>query len=223
MMPGLQTGKTLAGAGGEQFYLPVRGLDALFQRRQRRYGLTGYRGGAAAENPRISESAPGGHGKIAAGVAQNMGGVLGFKYVSVGDGRNIHGAPDVPYNIPVGPPSVHLHTGSAVDGDGGRAGALAHFCKFHGVNAAAVEALAELDGNRHVHRLRHAGDYSGGQRGIPHQSGAVAGFDDLSDWAAHIDVQNISAGDVQCQPGGLGHDLGFVAEDLHGGRMLAGG
>ena len=66
------------------------------------------------------------------------------KDVAVCDDGDRHGALDVVDDVPVGTAAVHLHARASVHGDGGRASLLAHLRKGHGVDIAAVPALAEF-------------------------------------------------------------------------------
>ena len=132
----------------------------------------------------------------------------------------MHGLFDLTNDVPVGLAGVHLHPRAPVDGDGGGPRLLADLGKRHRVHAAAVPALAEF----HRHRLIHSGadglNDAPGQLRVPHKGRAVAGFDDLSHGAAHVDIQNIRPGSFQGHTGGLGHDLRLVAEDLYGAGVL---
>jgi hypothetical protein len=79
MVPGLQTGQTLPGAGGEQLDL---GVSRSMRTRSGGSGGTESPSTAAAplpKYPRIPERASGDHGKVAAGVAQYVRRVLGLK------------------------------------------------------------------------------------------------------------------------------------------------
>ena len=77
-----------------------------------------------------------------------------------------------------------------------------------------VPALAYLHRHRYGHGPGHCGYYLRGELRRAHEGGAVAGFDDFADGAAHVDVYYLGPGDVERAPSALGHGLRFVAEDL---------
>ena len=149
-----------------------------------------------------------------------MGRVLAGEHVAVCDDGDVRRGLDLPDDVPVGLPGVHLHPGAAVDRQGVRPGLLQGFGKVHGVHAAAVPALAEFhrhgDGDRRLYGLHDPAC----QLRVAHQGRAVAGFDDLPHGAAHIDVQHVRPRELQRQSRRLRHDLRLVAEDLHGAGML---
>ena len=146
--------------------------------------------------------------------------VLRLKYVAVRKNGNVHSALYVADNVPVGNAGIHLHSGASVNGNSGRACLLTHFRKFNGVCAALIPALAELDGDRNTCAADNRLNNFLSLVYILHKGAAVAAGDDLADGAAHVDVNNISAGDFLGYPRSLFHDLGVVSEDLSGAGML---
>ena len=106
--------------------------------------------------------------------------------------------------------------------NGADADLLEHFCKLHGVDTALVPAAAHFRRDGHPDG---AHDRLGDARGlfyVAHQGAAVTIFHDLAHRAAHVDVQNVRAGDLNRHLRGLGH-AGFVAaEDLRGKGLFAG-
>ena len=81
----------------------------------------------------------------------------------------------------------------------------------------------ELAGNRDRNRIDNPLDDFAGEIGRGHELAAVAFRNDLSGGTAHIDVEVCEAlAQLALDPCGLpGHDIGFVAEQLHGDDILA--
>ena len=215
-MPRLQTGDALPGKVSQAADLLRRGVQPLGKRRLGRDGLARDGSVGLPEKPGVSEDAPADHTEVRAGILQDVGRVLPGEDIAVcGDG-DLHRLLHFPDDVPVGPAGVHLHPGAAVDADGVRPGAFQSAGKVHGVDAAPVPALAEFHrhghGNSFLHRLHDPSR----QGRVLHEGGAVPGLHDLAHGTAHVDIQNVRAGELQCQLCPLGHDLRLVAEDLHG-------
>ena len=98
--------------------------------------------------------------------------------------------------------------------DGRCARLLGNFGKLDGVYIAAVKALAELDRHRNGHGPDNAFDYLTGKLRRSHKRRAVAAFDNLTDGAAHVDIQYLRTGVFYRKLCRLRHDLRLVAEYL---------
>ena len=215
MVPRLQAGDALPGEGGQGLDLPHGGVHPLRKRRRRRDGLAGDSGVCLPEEPGVAEGAPAHGAEIRSGVAQDVGRVLAGENVPVCDDGDLHRLLDLADDVPVRLAGVHLYPGAAVDAESVRPGALQHPGKFHRVHAAPVPALAELHRDGDGHGLLHRLHDLPGQLRRAHQGGAVPGFHDLPHGAAHVDVQELRAGELQRHGRGLGQHLRLVAEELH--------
>ena len=109
-----------------------------------------------------------------------MFGVPGGEDIPVRDDGDTNGLFDLPNDVPVGPPGVHLHPGAPMDSDGRGTRLLADLCKFYRVYAAAVPSLAEFHRHRLVHRGADGLNNLPGKFRMAHQGGTVAGADDLA-------------------------------------------
>ena len=109
-----------------------------------------------------------------------------------------------------------------MDGHGADAHLLESLCQLHGVDAALVPAAAHLHRDGHRAGLDHGLGYAGGLVDVPHQGAAVAVGDDFPHGAAHIDIDEIGAGDLRGLHGGLRHTHRVAAEDLGRGGVLPG-
>ena len=120
----------------------------------------------------------------------------------------------LPNGIPVRNAGIELTSGAPVNGDHGRAAVFHPSGKIQHVDAPLVPAQAALDCHWHRNRPHHGFHNSSRQLRITHQSGAIPGIGDLRHGAAHIDVQKITAGNLQGQPGPLCHGSRVIAEYL---------
>ena len=132
----------------------------------------------------------------------------------------MHGVFDLSDPVPVGGAGIHLGSGTAVDGHSGNPCLLHGFGKFHAVDTALIPAKT------HFHRHRTAGatddrfGYLDGKVGGAHEAGPVTAVGDFRDGTAHIDVDDIRAGDLTGDGGGLLHADRVTAENLGGGGVL---
>ena len=222
LLAGFQQGDVLALVLHRQLDLPHGGVPPLTQRRQGRDGSALQRGLRLLEQPRIAEAAPPDHGHVRAGELQDAHRVLRGEDVAVGDDRHGHRLLHLPDGDPVRLPAVHLGTGAAVDGDGADARLLQHFCQLHRVDAALVPAPAHFYRHGHGAGLDHGLGQARRLLRVAHQGGAVAVGHHLSHGAAHVDVDDVRAGHLRRDDGGLGHAGDIAAEDLGGGGTLVG-
>ena len=220
VVPRLQTGDALTAVGRERPDLTDGRIHPLAERRQRRFSLSGDRGVGLREEPGVAEGAAADHAQVRAGVAQDVRGVRTGEDIAVGDDGDGDGCLDSADDVPVRPARVHLRPRAPVHRDRGGPGGFTDFGEFHRVDAAAVPAFAELDGHGPVRRAAYGLDDAPGQVRITHQGRAVPGPDDLAHGAAHVDVQNVRAGERERHGRRLRHDLRLVTEDLRGGRVL---
>ena len=108
-----------------------------------------------------------------------------------------------------------------MDGHGGHPSLLHGPGQLHAVDGALIPAQAHLYGDGPAarppdHRLSHP---DGLVRGA-HQPRAVPGIGHLGHRAAHVDVQDVGAGDLPGNGGGLLHTPLVAAEQLGGGGVL---
>ena len=109
---------------------------------------------------------------------------------------------------------------ASLDGNRGSPGLFQDPGKFDAVAAPHIPAPAELGGHGDVHGFHHGLDDFPCQFRGTHQSRAVAVVDNLAHWTAHIDIQHIRAGKFDSNPGGLGHTIRLMTENLHSSGML---
>ena len=65
---------------------------------------------------------------------------------------------------------------------------LSNSSYFHCIERVATPPGTDLDRHRHIHRFDHSRNDTAGKDGIFHQHGAGTGFNDFSDWTAHINI-----------------------------------
>ena len=216
LVPCLHAGAVLADLFRESDDLRLGQIDPLRKRRERGHFPALDRRLAAPEEPRVSEAAAPHHGERAAGIFQYVRRVLGLEDVAVCDHGDPDGVAHRADDVPVGAARVHLRPCPAVHGDGVRPRLLHRLRKVHGIDAAAVPALAEFHRDGHRHGFLHALDDFPREFRILHQGGAVSGFDHLAHGAAHVDVDHLRPGDLQREGRALRHHLRLMAEDLGG-------
>ena len=101
-----------------------------------------------------------------------------------------------------------------MDRNGLGAGGLHRLGQFYHVDAAPVPAQPAFhrDGNRDS--MGHGFHNPGGQRNVLHESRAVAVTDYLGHGTAHVDVNEVTAGNLHGQGCPLGHYFGIIAKNL---------
>ena len=222
MPPRLQNGDVFALVGAGQLDLPHGQITPLRKGRQRRNGFSRQGGGALLKEPWIAEAASSDHGHIRAGKLQDLQAVLRRKNIAVGDHGDGHRLLYLADGDPVRLPAVHLGAGAAVNGHRRHACLLQYLCQLHGVDAALVPTPAHLHRYRDAAGLYHRlGDTSRLFR-ILHQGRAVAVGDHLSHGAAHVDVDDLRAGHLRRDLGGLRHTGDVAAKNLGRRGMLVG-
>ena len=105
--------------------------------------------------------------------------------------------------------------------NGADADLLEHFGKLHGVDTALVPAAAHFRRDGHLDGAHDRLGNARGLFGIFHQRAAVAVFDDLAHGAAHVDIQDVRAGNFDRHLRSLGHAVHIAAKDLRGKRLFA--
>ena len=200
--------------------LSARGFQPLAQRRQRRNFFSCQQRIALTEQPWISQRAAADHDGIRAGCLQNIHGLLRAVHIAVGNDRNRHGALDLRNGIPIRFACIHLRPRASVQRDGCRARRLRHLGEVQIILAVCIPALAEFDGHRHIDGLYHRADNFFRQLGLTHQRTAVTALDNLRRRTAHIDVQQLRTGNIQCFLGAVRHIRRIAAENLHPARLF---
>ena len=212
--PGLRHGHELALLLHHLLHLSAEGVHPGLQ-----VGLLG--GGQPLDGgvhplkqPRVAQRRPGDHHAVAAGLLHHGQSVLGGVDVAVAQHGNLHGLLHPADDVQINARGVHLLPGAGVDGHQHGARLLAGFGALHGRHMVGVPALAHFHGHGPGgvgHHLLH--DLAAGI-GVQHQLAASAPGDDLRGRAAHVDVQKIKIVLLD-GGGGLPHDLGHLAKDLH--------
>ena len=100
---------------------------------------------------------------------------------------------------------------------------LQHLCQLHGVDAALVPAPSHLHRHRDRTGLHHRFGQTGRFLRILHQRRAVTVGHHFPHRAAHVDVDDLRAGHLRRDLGGLRHAGDIAAEDLRRRRMLVRG
>ena len=205
---------------GGQTDLPHGHITALRQRRQRRDGTALQRRLGLLKDPWVAEAAPADHGGVSAGKVEDGHGILRREHVAVGDNGDGHRLLHLTDGDPVRLSGVHLGAGAAVNGHRRHPCLLQHPGQLHGIDAALVPAPTHFHRHRHRAGLHHRLGDAGGPLRVLHQGGAVTVGDHLAHGTAHVDVDEVGAGQLGGHAGGFRHAGGVAAEDLHPGRML---
>ena len=166
------------------------------------------------KDPGIAKGTAAHHNAVCAGSLQAFHGSLPVGDIAVGDHRDVQLIFYLVNGVPVSHAGIEHGFGSAVDGDQVSACLLHPSGKIQIIEVSLVPAQAAFHRHRYVHRFFNSCDDLSCQFRGPHQAGAVTVVGDLRHRAAHVDIDKITAGDLQRQLSAPGHDLGIVAENL---------
>ena len=92
------------------------------------------RGADLRKKKRIPLCAPCGHDARAARFCSECGSIRSAENIPVADDGNAHGIHNLRDLIPIRNSRIHLHSGSAVNGDKSSTGGLGHLCKFNRID-----------------------------------------------------------------------------------------
>jgi len=173
------------------------------------------------EDPGAAERAAADHHGGAPSLGRHPPRLLHRAHVAVTGDRHAHRVHDFPDDGPRGLTGEALRARARVHGDGVHALGLRHLGHLDRVQVLVVPAAADLDGERHAHRLaQRAQDERGGGH-VAHERGALALAGDLGHGAAHIEIHDVGAQDLAAL-GGPREPIGILAQELHGERPLRG-
>ena len=110
---------------------------------------------------------------------------------------------------------------AGVEGEHLSAGVLEAAGEIRGGEEAVIPTGADLDGDRNADGLDNRSDDGIGGVGVFEEGGSGTGAADLGHPTAHVDVDDVSTV-VFADPGGVGHFVGFAAENLDGQRAFVG-
>ena len=203
--------------------MATRHGDTFLNRRRCRFRLPDKCGLHLGEQPRVSLGAPGDHHRVAARLCRHAHGIGTAADVAVAHDGHGHRLAHPSDDAPVGTSPVQLLGEPPVHRDPVGSG-LFHEARESGRRLVAFRpAPPELHRDRMLHGPLHGPHDGGGQVGILHERRAVPLRHDLAGGTSHVDVQiGQSLPHLLLDPGGLGgHDVGLVAEQLHGHPGLA--
>ena len=86
--------------------------------------------------------------------------------------------------------------------------------KVQHIDAALIPAKTAFDRDRYIHCFHNSLDDLPCQLRCTHQAAAIAGIGNLGHGTAHININKITAGDIQSKLRTFGHDLRIITKDL---------
>lgn len=177
------------------------------------FGLAGEGGGDFGECPGVTDGGAADHDAIAAGFAEHALSIGGGFDVAVTDEGNGDGFAHLLDEIPIGLALEALLGEAGVEGEHLGAGVLEATGEIGGGEEAVIPAGADFDGDGDADGLDDGADDALGGVGVFEEGGTGTSAADLGHPTAHIDVDDVSTV-VFADPGGVGHFVGFAAEDL---------
>ena len=174
------------------------------------------------EYPGIALGGTRDHDGVATGFARDGHSIGAAFDVAVANHRHIHRLLDARDDAPIGAPAIQLLGIAAVHRDRGSSGILHADRELRSRFAPHGPTAAELHGNGMFNSPANRCHDGSGQVRVAHKRAAVAFRDNLARGATHVDVDigKILAHDL-LDPSCLGsHDIGLVAEQLHGHHVL---
>src|SRR6185295_902269 len=176
--------------------------------------LTAHQLRGLAEDPGVGDRAAPDHHGVHAGLAEPLGGLLGCRDVATPRDRNRNRSLDRRYGLPVGAPTVALHTRATVYRNHVTAAVFDQPPNFNRVDRGVIPAGSNLHGQRDRNRAAHAAQNLFKLGEISQQRRPAAAVDYLLSRAAAVYVDNVSAALLD-DLGSRGHSFFVVAKDLN--------
>jgi hypothetical protein len=190
--------------------------EALLGRRQPDAALVDL-----AKQPRLDQRPARQHHRAHAAARHPLARLVVREDVAVADHRHRALGGDAADDVPVGGAAVALLAGAAVDRDRRGAVLLARLRDLRDVLLVLFPAEPQLDGDGHLHRLRHGRHQTAEPRGLAQQARAQPTARDLVDRAAAVEVHEVRAARLG-EPRALGEAVGLVVGELDAEERLVG-